>query len=103
MCLKLPAQPGNFCNLPIPAVGYKGIRKVCRNKHTSGMTLDAANPQTTGDFPYPLKAWEVLRDAKAPRWPRRGVFASRANMFEAEASDDVTTRRGPRRGLRYSS
>src|SRR5436190_23045210 len=59
-------------------MGYKGNRKECRYEDTSGKKLDAANPQTTGELPYFL-TWEVLRDAKAPRWPRRGVFASRAS------------------------
>ena len=58
--------------------------KECRYKDTSGKKLDAANPQTTGELPFFL-LWEVLRDAKAPRWPRRGVFASGAGFFLALA------------------
>src|SRR2546421_3186801 len=72
-------------------MGYKGLGKECRYKDTSGKKLDAANPQTTGELPFFLTPWEVLRDAKAPRWPRRGVFASRteAALLMDQAADRV--------------
>jgi hypothetical protein len=66
-------------------MGYKGSGKECRYKDTSGKKLDAANPQTTGELPFFL-LWEVLRDAKAPRWPRRGVFASGATYAQASTN-----------------
>src|SRR5215217_7500898 len=94
----------------LQAMGYKGIRKECRYKDTSGKKLDAANPQTTGELPFPLTAWEVLRDAKAPRWPRRGVFASRGRRRRSSggahrtpsraARDSTVGRRPPLRSAR---
>src|SRR5687767_2292337 len=43
------------------------------------------------------KAWEILRDAKAPRWPRRGVFASGAKS--APELDPLPSKQPSHRGV----
>ena len=69
---------------------YKGDRKECRYKDTSGKKPDAANPQTTGELPFPHKHGRSSVTRKRPAG-QDGAF-SRLGPLRPKLVDQPTDR-----------